>query len=87
MENDTTKNVAETIGKLIIAGYRISGGSMESYGEYDKMVDIALSKRHAYYDDNDYLQGFDELIKIDIATGDMEISHRPVEKYKRYPSK
>lgn len=87
MENDRTSNVAETIGKLIIAGYRISGGFMESYGEYDKMVDITLSKRHAYYDSNDCLQGFDETIKIDINTGSMDIEYKSVEKYKRYPTK
>lgn len=87
MENDTTKNVAETIGNLIIAGYLISGGSMESYGKYGKMADIVLNKRHAYYDGNDCLQGFDETIKIDINTGSMDIEYKPVEKYKRYPTK
>lgn len=87
MEKDKCKNVAETIGQLIISGYQVSGGRADSYGKCYAMSEITLRKRYAYYDDNDYLQGFDELIKIDIATGDMEISYNSVEKYRRYPSK
>lgn len=87
MEKDKCKNVAETIGQLIINGYQMSEGRAASCGKYYAMSEITLKKRYAYYDDNEYLQGFDEFIKIDIATGDMEISHKPVEKYRRYPSK
>lgn len=87
MKKDKCKNVAETIGQLIINGYSVSGGRTTSYGKCDTMAEIVLNKRFAYYDDNDYLQGFDEYIKIDISTGDMEISYSPVEKYRRYASK
>lgn len=87
MEKDRCENVAETIGQLIISGYQVSGGKAASYGKCYAMSEITLKKRYAYYDDNDTLQGFDELIKIDITTGDMEISYKPVEKYRRYPSK
>lgn len=87
MEKDKCKNVPEIIGMLIINGYSVSGGGSVSYGKHCTMSEIVLKKRYAYYDDNDYLQGFDEFIKIDISTGDMEISYSPVEKYRRYPSK
>lgn len=87
MEKDKCKNVPETIGKLILNGYSVSGGRSISYGKHYIMSEIILKKRYAYYDDNDYLQGFDESIKIDISTGDMEISYSTVENYRRYPSK
>lgn len=87
MEKDRTSNVAETIGRLIISGYQVSGGKADSYGKHYVLSEITLKKRYAYYDDDDYLQGFDENVRIDIATGDMEISRKPVERYRRYPSK
>lgn len=87
MEKDRTSNVAETIGRLVISGYRLYSGNTISYGKYDTMSEITLKKRYAYYGDDDYLQGFDESVRIDITTGDMEISRKPVEKYRRYPSK
>ena len=87
MEKDKCNNVAETIGQLIISGYQMSDSRAASYGKHYAMSEITLKKRYAYYDDSNCLQGFDEFIRIDIATGDMEISHKPVEKYRRYPSK
>lgn len=84
MEKDRIKNVAETIGNLIIHGYQVKGGESANIGECSKLKNIKLSKRYAYYNDNDVLQGFDETIEIDIATGDITISHKAVEPYKRY---
>lgn len=84
MEKEKTKNVAETIGNLIINGYEINGGTSIHFGEWKKYVNIKLSKRYSYYGDDDVLRGFDESIEIDIASGEMTISHKAVEPYKRY---
>ena len=87
MKHERLENVAESIGKLIINGYRISKSVMEIIGEYDRYSEITLEKRYAYYDDDDNLQGFDEYISININNGDYSITHKAVEKYKRYSSK
>lgn len=78
METTKIKNVAETIGNLIINGYRMSKGNAITYGKYYAMDYIILEKRYAYRDDNNNLHGFDEVIAIDISTKEMVISYRDI---------
>lgn len=86
MEKQKVENVAESIGNLVLDGYRMTRGLREDIGESIAYSEMIFEKRYAYYDDNDYLQGFDEIITINIHTGDIAIEHRPVEHYKRYSS-
>lgn len=83
---ERVNNVAETIGKLIINGYGISQGVMESVGKFNRYTEITLKRRYAYFDNEDNLQGFDEYITINVNTGDYTTIRKPVEKYKRYSS-
>lgn len=83
---DKTKNVAETIGSLILNGYSVSQGYRNDIGSNVEYHEITLKKRYAYYDDNDYLQGFDEKITINVKSGEIFIEHSSVESYKRYSS-
>ena len=85
--NESAKNVAERIGQLIINGYSVSSGRSISIGNFSTMQEITLKKRHAYYDENDSLQGYDEKITIDVNSGDMTLSYSTVENYRRYPTK
>lgn len=85
MENEKTTKVAETIGNLILNGYNVVQGIRCDIGKSIKYSEITLKKRYAYYDDNDCLQGFDEIITINVDNGDIEIEHKNVESYKRYP--
>ena len=78
METTRVENVAETIGNLIISGYRMSKGNAIMYGKYYSMDYIILEKRYAYHDNKNNLHGFDEIIAIDIITKEMVISHKDI---------
>lgn len=79
MENDTTKNVAETIGNLILDGYCVMNASFDSIGRCKRMHRIVLDKRFAYQDKNHALHGFTETVAIDIESGDITITHMPID--------
>ena len=85
MENEKTTKVAETIGNLILNGYKVIQGIRCDVGTSIKYSVITLKKRFAYYDDNDYLKGFDETITINVDSGYIEIDRKSVENYRRYP--
>ena len=85
MEKEKTTKVAETIGNLILNGYNVIQGIRCDIGTSIKYSVITLKKRYAYYDDSDYLQGYDETVTINVDSGYIEIERKNVESYRRYP--
>lgn len=83
-EKEKTTRVAETIGNLILDGYNVAQGIRCDIGKSIKYSTIVLKKRYAYYDDNNYLKGFDEIVTINVDSGYIEIERKSVESYKRY---